>query len=155
MMKESTKVLMVGTIKFSDYESFTEDVGYMGSVNIGPLYGVYVWADEGNVPHFHISKTPTSPGICVCIYSNQYFKHGIHQGELKNNNQKKILDTWLDATIVVPHPTKPKLIRTTNWKHIRYVWNDANPDCLFPQELKCKEKPDYTTMCTTYNPNLT
>ena len=49
MMKESTKVLMVGTIKFSDYESLTEDVGYMGSVNIGPLYGVYVWADEGNV----------------------------------------------------------------------------------------------------------
>lgn len=154
MMQNLANAIYVGTIDL-DKGFINED--NVGNVNLGllGLCSVIIRSnDPGNVPHFHIISTKGIE-ICVCIYSNQYFNHGYYTAQFSNSLQKKNLNDWLSIVRPFTHDTKiAKTITKSNWQHIRFLWNKYNPDCKFPDELKCQYQPDYSTMSTTFNPNL-
>ena len=94
--------------------------------------GIYVYNNEGQIPHFHIKSKDKKWECCVEIYRPMYFNHGSKQGKL-NNKQCELLDEWMSK--------KSTLLPVTNWDMIDALWvTSQNPTTNIPPN---KKKPNY------------
>ena len=94
--------------------------------------GIYVYNNEGQIPHFHIKSKDKKWECCIEIYRPLYFNHGSKQGKL-NNKQCELLDTWMNK--------KSTLLPVTNWDIIDALWvTSQNPTTNIPPN---KKKPNY------------
>ena len=55
------------------------EMAYVGTFD---NYHIYVYANEGNIPHFHFRTTDKKEG-CIRIDKPEYFNHGNKQQILK------------------------------------------------------------------------
>ena len=108
---------------------------HIGDVNLKyklGVCGIYVYNNEGEIPHFHIRSKNIDWECCVEIYKPLYFYHGIQQRNL-NNKQCKLLDKWLKK--------KSSPFDITNWESISLSWdNSQNPSTNVPNN---RIKPNY------------
>ena len=108
---------------------------HIGDVNLKyklGVCGIYVYNNEGEIPHFHIRSKNIDWECCVEIYKPLYFYHGIQQRNL-NNKQCKLLDKWLKK--------KSSPFDITNWESISLSWdNSENPSTNVPNN---RIKPNY------------
>ena len=94
--------------------------------------GIYVYNNEGQIPHFHIKSKNNEWECCVEIYRPLYFNHGSKQGKL-NNKQCELLDEWLKKKVFP--------FNITNWESISLSWdNSQNPSTNVPNN---RIKPNY------------
>ena len=103
---------------------------------------LYVYGNEGQIPHFHIFNNDHSFDTCICLHKAMYFVHkNIHRkSEKLSTYQKIILQEYLNSTIP-EHGT-------TIWKEMMIFWKGANENCVIsnnPDWLKIKI-PDYTKL---------
>ena len=133
-IRESQK--LIGTIDFSTEELLYEDC--IGRVNFPNNIGecsIYVYSDEGTIPHFHIIPKNGSSECCVCIYEPLYFNHGNKQLQL-NSKQRKILNKWLKSEFKYNK-------KVTNWEVISTAWIIGNGDKYAPN---LPSQPNYTNL---------
>lgn len=52
---------------------------------------IYVYNNEGNIPHFHIKKVGKQD-CCIKILTNEYFIHPKHSTTLSRNELKLLID---------------------------------------------------------------
>lgn len=124
----------IGEINFEDY--LNEDS--IGDLNLGKSIGsckVYVYSNEGTIPHFHLFNKDKSFECCICIYEPLYFNHGFKTGIL-NSKQCRILNEWLEQPNI--HMNK-----ITNWELIDTLWRTGNG---IKYCKKSATKPFYTNM---------
>lgn len=125
---------LLGIIDLSTEELIIEDC--YGRINFPNGIGeckIYVYSNEGTIPHFHLIKDKFES--CICIYESLYFNHGLKQSRL-NSKQRKILNNWLD----LPSIPNPKI---SNWDMLHIAWYGGNGDKYIP---KNPSKPNYTNM---------
>ena len=106
-------------------------------------YQIYVYSNEGPVPHFHLIETTEKDrdkktDCCICIFEAKYFDHGSHVSAL-NNKELKILDSFLRSK---------NNTNTSYWQSIVLFWDYSNPDNAkkYPQFRLSTIQPDYTHM---------
>lgn len=106
--------------------------GIMSPIYIGRS-DIYVYSNEGTIPHFHIIPKNGKSEICICIFEPFYFNHNSSQLEL-NYNQRKILEKWINK--------KSKLLpEVNNWRLISIFWKVGNYDEYI---IGSKCQPNYT-----------
>ena len=98
---------------------------------------VYVYGDEGPIPHFHIISKNGNFKCCVCIYESLYFNHG-YKTDTLNANQRKNLNEWLKE--------KHKTLNNTNWEVIKFLWDSNNEENKKYKIYKSNTQPDYINM---------
>ena len=107
----------------------------LGDVNLKSKLGtcgIYVYNNEGQIPHFHIKTKNNNWECCIEIYKPLYFDHGIQQRNL-NNKQCELLDEWLKKKVFT--------FNITNWENISLSWdNSQNPLTNVPNN---RIKPNY------------
>lgn len=105
--------ILIGEIDFSLNPIINETrVGIIEKIKSAK---VYVYENEGKIPHFHII-IPDVEQVCVCIFTAEYFSHGTKQGTL-NSSQCKNLDSFMREK------TKLKDYKgMTNWEVCRSLW---------------------------------
>ncbi len=99
---------------------------------------IEVYANEGPIPHFHLSSLNKKFETCICIYSNNFFSHGGKYRDTLSTNQCKLLNDYLK--------TESKSIGLSVWDTIRTIWDTYNDNNLFPKERKTNKQPDYSKM---------
>ena len=127
---------LIGVINLSSREPFIESaVGRLNlPFNVGQC-SIYVYSNEGTIPHFHIIPKNGIGESCICLYEPLYFNHGSKQLRL-NSKQRKILDDWLEQqSIIAPE--------VTNWRLICISWETGNGNKYIP---KNPVKPNYRNM---------
>ena len=124
---------LIDTINFTTDKVFLEDcVGRINfPINIGQC-NIYVYSNEGTIPHFHIIPKNGIGESCICIYEPLYFNHGGKQLRL-NSKQRKILDDWLEQQSTIA----PEV---TNWRLICISWETGNGNKYIPKK---PIKPNY------------
>lgn len=136
-MNEKYGPMLIGIINFS--ESVLSE-GSVGSINLGKRIGackVYVYPNEGPVPHFHLLSESNDFESCICIYSNNYFDHGSKIGIL-NSKQRKELNDWLKSDA-----SEYSTVKGTYWDLIAVAWRMNNGDKYIP---KVQKMPDYLNL---------
>jgi hypothetical protein len=107
----------------------------LGDVNLKSKLGtcgIYVYNNEGQIPHFHIKTKDKKWECCIEIYRPLYFYHGTKQGKL-NNKQCELLNEWLKKKVFP--------FDITNWENISLSWdNSENPSTNVPNN---RIKPNY------------
>ena len=136
------EVWYIGTIIFPD--TLLQEAEFSGKtrLNLKSLgeCKVEVYSNEGTIPHFHIFKPDHSFETCICIYSPNFFPHGLKYEGVLNSSQCKILDKYLRQ----PSKQDPEF---SVWRVIRLYWEANNSNlCKFPDNLKTTIQPDYTRM---------
>lgn len=86
----------------------------------GNMYDIYIYANEGRIPHFHILKQ-NEPDTCIEILNPKYFSHGIHTGTLPNTRTCKDLNKVLSMNYEQG---------VTNYEKIKIFWVDH---CQLPK----------------------
>ena len=129
---ELLEELLIGEI---DFGNEILDEQKLGDVNLKSKLGtcgIYVYNNEGPIPHFHIKSKNNDLECCVEIYRPLYFNHGSKQGKL-NNKQCELLDEWLNKKVFP--------FNITNWESISLSWdNSQNPSTNVPVN---RVKPNY------------
>ena len=124
--------LLIGEI---DFGNEILDEQKLGGVNLKSKLGtcgIYVYNNEGQIPHFHIKSKNNDWECCIEIYRPLYFNHGTKQGRL-NNKQCELLDEWLKKKVFP--------FNITNWESISLSWdNSENPSENVPNN---RIKPNY------------
>ena len=97
--------------------------------NIGSFndFSIYVYGNEGPIPHFHIIKgNPKSPEWETCIEIKQikYFHHSNKEGILNSKNKKRLI-SFLKAKSI---HFKDK----TNWQMLVLQWSMNNTNFQIP-----------------------
>lgn len=124
---------LVGTIDFSNIEDSNNRLSFR---SIG-LCDIYIYGDEGAIPHFHIKSKNGIFECCVCIFEPLYFNHE-YKTDTLNINQRKLLNEWLSR--------KHKMINATNWEAIRFLWIADNQENVEDKIYNYNTQPDYTNM---------
>ena len=130
---------LIDTINFTTDKLFLEDcAGRINfPINIGQC-SIYVYSNEGTIPHFHIISKNGIGESCICIYEPFYFNHGSKQMQL-NSKQRKLLDDWMYL--------KPSLFpEINNWELISRLWQIDNGNKYIP---KNPAKPNYRNMISS------
>ena len=114
---------MIGIVDLSTEELINEDC--TGKINFPNDVGeckIYLYSDEGALPHFHIIPKKGGKECCVCIYQPLYFNHGTGTEQMiLNSEQKKILNEWISK----PSKVLPEI---SNWRIISLFWQTGNED---------------------------
>lgn len=129
----------MGEINFFENEKLNE--AKVGDIKLGKgldTCQIYVYSNEGTIPHFHLFNKNKTFERFICIYEPLYFNHGTKNGKL-TAKQCKILNDWLDE----PSYAFPDI---TNWKAIEGSWITGNPDNLYIKRHGRGSKPFYTNM---------
>ena len=136
-MKDSRKEpKLLDIIDFSTEELLNEDcVGRINFPNTIGQCGIYIYSNEGTIPHFHIIPKNNTGECCICIFEPFYFNHGSKQLRL-NSKQRKILDNWMNER----SKSFPEI---TNWILISRLWSIGNGDKYVP---KNPIQPNYTDL---------
>ena len=122
MIKDSREEpKFMGEINFSENENLNESK--VGDIKLGKgldTCQIYVYSNEGTIPHFHLFNKNKTFECCICIYEPLYFNHGFKTGKL-TNKQCEILNEWLD---------KPSYLMNdkSNWQMIDALWIASNDD---------------------------
>ena len=96
---------LLGTIDFGEEDNkdnnnkiFKEQQLYP-DLNLGSGLGsckVWVYTNEGPVPHFHIINKSKKFESCICLITNKYFSHG-SKIDILNNRQLKLLNKYMKS----------------------------------------------------------
>lgn len=128
--------IFVGTINFD--ETINEiGIGLLSLKSLGEC-NIYVYANEGTIPHFHIISRSENFECCICIYEPLYFDHGYKAGKL-NAKQRKQMNNWLKKKYNT-------LQKETNWEMIKLYWKANNPSNNKYNIQETNTQPDYTNM---------
>ena len=106
---------LIGDINLSSKEPFIESAVCRLNLpfNVGQC-NIYVYSNEGTIPHFHIIPKNGIGESCICIYEPFYFNHCSKQMQL-NSKQRKLLDDWMYL--------KPSLFpEINNWELIEIIF---------------------------------
>ena len=104
------------------------------SLNLcGVETNIYVYANEGPIPHFHIN-IGNDEG-CIMIKESQYFDHNNNCKLKLNSTQSKELQEWMTSI--------PEGQSINNWKRIVEMWNRNNPEKYKTINNSCKQ-PNYS-----------
>lgn len=136
MIKDSREEpKLIGELNLSTEELLYEDC--VGRINFSNNIGeckIYVYSNEGTIPHFHIISKNNQES-CICIYEPLYFNHGSKVMRL-NSKQRKELDNWLNQLSDVNRSN-------TNWDIIDIAWKIGNGYEYVPKNA---EKPNYKNL---------
>ncbi len=135
MQDTRDKFKLIGTIDLSTEELINEDC--TGRINFSNKIGecqVYVYSNEGPIPHFHLIAKDGNEA-CICIYEPLYFNHGRKTMRL-NSKQRKELNNWLNELNINNE-------KISNWEYINIVWEVENGKDYIPKNAT---KPDYRYM---------
>lgn len=127
---------LVGVADFSTEELLYEDC--VGRINFPKNIGqckIFVYSNEGKIPHFHIISKKGNEECCVCIYQPLYFNHGNKQLQL-NSKQRKILNEWLQSPSEI-------VSGATNWGVLSGFWIGGNGKDNVPEKLV---QPNYNDL---------
>lgn len=128
--------IFVGTINFD--EMINEiGIGLLSLKSLGEC-NIYIYTNEGTIPHFHIISRSENFECCVCIYEPLYFDHGYKTGKL-NAKQRKQMNNWLKKKYNT-------LQKETNWEMIKLYWKTNNPSNNKYSIQETNTQPDYTNM---------
>ena len=132
--REEPKLL--GELNLTTDELLNEDC--IGRINFPNTIGqcsIYIYSNEGTIPHFHIIPKNNVGECCVCIFEPFYFNHGSKQLRL-NSKQRKMLNNWMNERSYADS-------RLTNWDAIVFVWKVGNGNKYVP---KNPIQPNYTDL---------
>lgn len=135
MKDTKDKFKLIGIIDLSTEELINEDC--TGRINFSNKIGecqVYVYSNEGIIPHFHLIAKDGNES-CICIYEPLYFNHGRKTMRL-NSKQRKELDNWLNE----PNIDNEAM---SNWESINAAWKLGNGYDNVPKD---PAKPNYRYM---------
>ena len=93
-------------------------------------YEIYVYTNEGPIPHFHMKNTQTNKDCCIKICSCEYFNHKKdHQffDTVLNVKEKKDLVEFLNK--------KLKKYPISYYNFICMTWESNNPSFELPDNL--------------------
>lgn len=108
--------------------------------SIGPLV-IYVYGNEGSVPHFHIVNPKNKDEIaCIGIFEAKYFNH--QADTTAKSLDKKVLKA-LDKTLRQTYKNSPDT-NYTNWNHIKDVWIQQNGISRGYANKVVDVQPDYS-----------
>lgn len=127
----------MGEINFS--ENLNE--AKVGDIKLGKgldTCKVYVYSNEGIIPHFHLFNNDKTFECCICIYEPLYFNHGFKTDKL-SNKQCEILNDWLDGPSYVMNDK-------SNWQMIDAFWIASNDDLYIKKNRIKRVKPFYSNM---------
>lgn len=127
------EVFIIGEIYFGE-ETIMEAYGPIYLEAIGNCK-IYVYGNEGTIPHFHLISENGKFETCICIKEAKYFKHGKKNGTL-TKKQKEELNHFLEQI-------NKKVPDRTNWEATRDAWNFSNDTNIISMKIK---KPDYRLM---------
>ena len=131
--------ILIGEINLDDFSitineilNLNEDIGLNLKSDLG-IGKIYVYSNEGNIPHFHINGKGWKS--CIKIYEHKYFIHKDYT-QTFSSKQRKILNNYLHQ--------KTDIYSGTNWEYICYVWKlRGNPIINIPAN---PIQPDYTKL---------
>ena len=131
--------ILIGEINLDDFSitineilNLNEDIGLNLKSDLG-IGKIYVYSNEGNIPHFHINGKGWKS--CIKIYEPKYFIHK-DSTQTFSSKQRKILNNYLHQ--------KSDIYSGTNWDYISYVWKlRVNPIINIPEN---PIQPDYTKL---------
>ena len=142
MIKDSRKdPMLVGEIAFDD--SIEEaSYGEVGLKHLGEC-SVYIYSNEGPIPHFHLISKNKKFETCICIFEPLYFLHGTKTGTL-NSKQRKQLNNWMNQKIDYSDAN------ITNWQSIKlaWIWNNGK---RFKEIIMNYPQPNYSDMVNYKN----
>lgn len=101
-------------------------------------YKVNINPNEGNIPHMHLCSND-KPDVCIYIYDNKYFTHGIHVGVLESG-EDELFNEWMRKR------NKKYSINGavyTNWEVADMLWWEANGASSNPRPINAKQ-PGYS-----------
>lgn len=136
---EDTDKAFIGTVELSE-KSLNESLTGRGK-DLGE-FKVFVYGDEGKIPHFHLTDHNRNLIACICLAEPKYFSHGTHHSEKLTNNQQEDLYKFMKK----PNKKNPKI---TNWEFAVKTWEDANQDKDYEYKGKmtgAKNMPDYSNI---------
>ena len=131
--------ILIGKINLNDFSITINEILNLDEVvalNLKSDLGIgkiYVYSNEGNIPHFHINGKGWKS--CIKIYEPKYFIHGDYT-QTFSSKQRKILNSYLHQ--------RNNTYSGTNWEYISYVWKlRGNPIINIPEN---PIQPDYTKL---------
>lgn len=131
----------IGSVDLYDLEEINE-VSLKNKIvfdkNIGSC-DVYVYGNEGKIPHVHVISKNGKFETCICLNTNKHFIHGKYNDKLTNAKQRKIFDDFM-GNLSKEDPTR------TNWQAAGYLWNMANVNSIRVKWQNKDNKPDYRKM---------
>lgn len=144
---QDIEVFSIGYILFSENVIKEAEVTRKEGRYVDDKFGeckIEVYANEGQIPHFHLFNLDKSFETCICIYSNNYFAHGGKYTNKLNKRQCKELNDWLKQ----PNIKAP----LSNWEMIYAMWEAGNSEkCKFPEKRKVTIQPDYSELLNYKN----
>lgn len=114
---------------------------------------VYVFDDEGPIPHIHIYekdskgfKNLQNRGMCLSLVDNFCFNHGNHQDTIDKKDFINLTHQLANNRIKSPCAKEDGTYRTFSWwKYFVSGWNMLNPDYRIKPGTKMP-KYDFDTM---------
>ena len=118
--KKNNEDNLIGTVNFS--VCVNEDSA--GSVSFGGHKGlgkIYVYTDEGRIPHCHIIFTgDKEKDCCIALISANYFVHPNKDNKLNTNEMKQFVKWCKEYNKKYSDMGAAKL---NNWQAMKYLWN--------------------------------
>lgn len=139
--KKYTDKLLIGEINFTD--SVNEvSVGRPNLDKFGTCK-IYVYGNEGPIPHFHLEKSNGEVICCICIFEAKYF-HQETYPTILSSKQKKELNKYMKTY------TKNSFgAKLTVWETAANAWNGANEKYAVTPNQSLVQ-PDYTDLPSVF-----
>lgn len=96
-------------------------------------FEIFVYGDEGEIPHFHFIDYNNENESCICLLDNQYFSHSGKNLTLCHKDRKLLME-YLSL--------KGSFTEGTKYRVLCKLWNLKNPNR--PQIDEEYIMPDYT-----------
>lgn len=126
-------------------EILNESISIKGNNN-QKIGSIWVNGLEGTYAHCHFEHKKFKCGeVCVCLFTNAYFIHGIHTNKFKNKSEK----IEFDKIMRTPYGRKPSI---TIWEKLVNDWNDRvknSSRSKFAIDLKKVKQPNYSNITKT------
>ena len=118
-----------------EYDSITE------SYSISNDYlkaNVFVYQNEGNIPHFHVKFSGNE--TCICLFEAKYYNHELHHVMMTDNH-------LFGLNVFLMSPTKEPNIKRNWWQYLVNEWVRLHENQNYEHKSDWKRiaKPDYTT----------
>lgn len=135
--------LFVGNLYLDPYDKYVTEDRQGDIVGKKMSCSVWVYSNEGPVPHCHIYDSTMKLICCVCLDKPMYFDHNLPFRRL-NSKERKELNEWFSSQKFGAE------FKITNWQSCCLFWNSVknNIHCKFP-----KEQPNYRAMTQTTKGN--
>ena len=136
---KDSKSVILGSINFEDSiltERQVQAKSRFSPKGVGECI-IEIFANEGQIPHFHIHNKDNSFSTCIRLYENLYFSHGGKYIDTFNSSQCRKLNEYLKQ------PCPQFFNKITIWEALVGYWES---DCSSDYPHKVKVQPHYEDM---------